>query len=246
MELASLRLDVALVEMSLAPTREISKKLIENSLVQVDGKIQTKPSFKVFDTSDIVVLENNFTRYVSRGAFKLEAALDLFKIDVSGFTAVDFGASTGGFTDLLLQRGAEKVYAIENGVGQLHPKLLSDKRVVSLENINARYIEKGFIPLCDIAVMDVSFISQTKLFTSVLNVLKDGAYFVSLIKPQYEAGKSALNKKGIVKNPSDIERAINFVKEQAKICGFVFIGITESPILGGDGNKEFLVCFKKG
>ena len=245
MELNSLRLDVALVESKLADSRQIAKKLIENSLVKVDGKIQNKASFKVLNTSDIVVLDNDLTQYVSRGALKLEAALDCFQIDVSGFTAVDFGASTGGFTDLLLQRGAERVYAIENGVGQLHQKLRSDDRVISLENTNARYLEKGFIPPSDIAVMDVSFISQTKLYNSVLNLLKDGGYFVSLIKPQFEAGKSALNKKGVVKDPTDIERAVNFVKQQAEISGFNLVGIVESPILGGDGNKEFLAFFIK-
>lgn len=241
----SVRLDIALVERQLAPTRQIAKNLIENSLVQVDGKIQIKPSFKVYQSNRIIVLDNDLTRYVSRGALKLEAALDAFNIDVSGFTAVDFGASTGGFTDLLLQRGAIKVYAIENGVGQLHPKLLSDNRVESYENVNARYIEKGFIPLCDIAVMDVSFISQIKLYTSVLNVLKDNGYFVSLIKPQFEAGKSALNKKGIVKNSADIDRVIKLVKEEAKLFGLNMTGLIDSPILGGDGNKEFLACFIK-
>ncbi len=245
MDVTFSRLDVALVERNLVSTRQLAQKLIESSLVQVDGKIQTKSSFKVLPASEIVILQNSLTRYVSRGALKLEAALDNFRIDVTGFTAVDFGASTGGFTDLLLQRGAEKVYAIENGSGQLHPKLLLDKRVVSYENVNARYIEKGFIPLCDIAVMDVSFISQTKLYSSVINVIKDDGVFISLIKPQFEAGKSALNKKGIVKSSADIDRVIKFIKEEAKIYGLNMTGLIESPILGGDGNKEFLACFIK-
>lgn len=238
------RLDSELVNRGLVPTRELAKKLILASAVLVNDVTVQKPSFKVYSDSTLTIKDNDLTQYVSRGAYKLVAALDYFNIDVSSLIAVDFGASTGGFTDVLLKRGAQKVYAIENGVGQLHEKLQNDKRVFSIENTNARYIEKGFIPLCDIAVMDVSFISQTKLYQSVVNVLKEDGIFISLIKPQFEAGKRALNKKGIVKNEKAISDVLNFIESTASEFSFKLCGCIDSPILGGDGNKEFLAYFK--
>lgn len=238
------RLDSELVNRGLVPTRELAKKLILASAVLVNDVTVQKPSFKVYSDSTLTIKDNDLTQYVSRGAYKLVAALDYFNIDVSSLIAVDFGASTGGFTDVLLKRGAQKVYAIENGVGQLHEKLQNDKRVISIENTNARYIEKGFIPLCDIAVMDVSFISQTKLYQSVVNVLKEDGIFISLIKPQFEAGKRALNKKGIVKNEKAISDVLNFIESTASEFSFKLCGCIDSPILGGDGNKEFLAYFK--
>ncbi len=238
------RLDSELVNRGLVPTRELAKKLILASAVLVNSQVIKKPSFGVTSQSVIEVKETSLTQYVSRGALKLLAALDAFLIDVTALVAVDFGASTGGFTDVLLQRGAKKVYAIENGVGQLHEKLKNDKRVVSIENTNARYIESGFIPLCDIAVMDVSFISQTKLYESVRNVLKDNGIFISLIKPQFEAGKRALNKKGIVKSEKAISEVLKYIEDEASKFSFKLCGCIESPILGGDGNKEFLAYFK--
>lgn len=239
------RLDIYLTENALAPSREAAKKLIQGGYVTVGGKTVTKPSFLVLNDADVAVSQDNeITRYVSRGALKLEAALDSFEIDVKNVTAVDFGASTGGFTDLLLQRGASHVYAIENGVNQLHPKLLSDIRVTSFDNTNARYISKGFIPLCDIAVMDVSFISQTKLYESVTNVLKKDGVFISLIKPQFEAGKEHIGKNGIVKNSEVYQKVISDITEKASFYNLKLIQIIPSPILGGDGNKEFLSYFR--
>ncbi|MBE6700966.1 MAG: TlyA family RNA methyltransferase [Ruminococcaceae bacterium] len=237
------RLDVYLVRRSKVSSRELARKLILSECVLIDGKIITKPSHKIEKEVEIEIKENELTKYVSRGALKLECALDTFNIDVKGLVAADFGASTGGFTDLLLQRGAKKVYAIENGNNQLHEKLRCDKRVVSLENTNARYIEKGFIPPVDIVVMDVSFISQTKLYYSTRNVLKKGGSFVSLIKPQFEAGKSALNKRGIIKDPEIYKKVIENVEKEASLFNFKKINCVESSILGGDGNKEFLIHF---
>lgn len=237
------RLDVYLVNYSYASSRETAKKLISNGYVLVDGKQITKPSFLVNENSVVAVSENDVCKYVSRGALKLEGALDAFGIDVDGFVAVDFGASTGGFTDVLLTRGAAHVYAIENGNGQLHKKLLSDTRVTSYENTNARYLQKGFVPLCDIAVMDVSFISQTKLYESVTNVLKKDGIFISLIKPQFEAGKSKIGKNGVVKDPSVHRAVIEDVCKTAELFGLKTISVIPSPILGGDGNKEFLAYF---
>lgn len=238
------RLDVYLFNYSLAPSRETAKKLIAGGYVTVNGKIVTKPSFSVEEADDVQVKDNDVTRYVSRGALKLEGALDTFKIDVKDLVAVDFGTSTGGFTDLLLQRGAKRVYAIENGSNQLHPKLLSDPRVISFDNTNARYIEKGFIPLCDIAVMDVSFISQTKLFNSVTNVLAQGGIYISLIKPQFEAGKEFIGKNGIVKDSAVHQAVIEKVIKEAETYGLKNVSVIPSSILGGDGNKEFLAYFK--
>lgn len=237
------RLDVYMADNSFCASREIAKKLITSGSVEVDGVCVTKPSFQVNSDNLIIVTENEVTRYVSRGALKLERALDVFNIDVKDMIAVDFGASTGGFTDVLLQRGASRVYAIENGSGQLHPKLRSDNRVVSYENTNARYIEKGFIPLCDIAVMDVSFISQTKLYNSVKNVLKKGGTFVSLVKPQFEAGKAFVSKNGIVKDAKIHKRVVDNVTAEAALYGLKVVSVVESPILGGDGNKEFLAYY---
>lgn len=238
------RLDVQIVSRGILPTRELAKKAIAKSMIFVDGVLVTKPSLKVSPDSVIVLNDNSLTKYVSRGAYKLEAALEAFSINVDGMTSVDFGASTGGFTDVLLQKGAEKVYAIENGRGQLHERLLYDARVVSIENTNARYIDKGFIPLCDIAVMDVSFISQTKLYQSVTNVLKPNGVFISLIKPQFEAGKQYVSKNGIVKDESVRLRVLDFIKNEAELFGFKLVKIIDSPILGGDGNKEYLAYFQ--
>lgn len=238
------RLDVYLVSASLAPSRELAKKLILASAVKVNSRVVTKPSYLVEESDEVLVEENEELNYVSRGALKLKCALDTFGIDVTGMTAVDFGASTGGFTDLLLQRGAERVYAIENGSNQLHEKLLKDNRVISYDNTNARYIEKGFIPLCDIAVMDVSFISQTKLYQSVVNCIKNNAIFISLIKPQFEAGKQFVGKNGIVKDPDVHNRVIENIISQAELFGLKNISVTPSSILGGDGNREFLAYFR--
>lgn len=237
------RLDAYLTLSSLSPSREIAKKLIQSGYVLVDKRVVTKPSFQVTPDMTIEVLDNDMTHYVSRGAYKLKGALDAFNIDVTGFMAVDFGASTGGFTDLLLERGASIVYAIENGSNQLHPRLREDGRVISFDNTNARYIERGFIPLCDIAVMDVSFISQTKLYRSVTNVLKPHGIFISLIKPQFEAGRDAIGKNGIVKDKSIYPAIIDNIKKNAKDFGLTLVSTIKSPILGGDGNTEFLAYF---
>jgi 23S rRNA (cytidine1920-2'-O)/16S rRNA (cytidine1409-2'-O)-methyltransferase len=183
---------------------------------------------------------------LNKKAFLLiEAALDEFDVDVHGLTAIDIGASTGGFTDVLLQRGAVKVYAVENGTAQLHEKLLSDSRVVSLENTDARNLTDDLVPLCDIAVMDVSFISQTLLHKAVSQRLRVGGVFISLIKPQFEAGRTSLNKKGIVKDEKVRRTVVDKVIESAKLFGFEFVGCCQSAITGGDGNIEYLAMFRK-
>lgn len=239
------RLDVYLVENGKSSSRALAQKLISDSSVLVNGKVQTKASFPICRDDEVVVLDNKLLNYVSRGALKLETALDEFELDVNGLTALDIGASTGGFTDVLLQRGAQKVYAVENGNGQLHEKLLSDSRVVSLENTDARTLTDDLVPKCDIVVMDVSFISQTLLHKAVSERLKDGGVFISLIKPQFEAGRSSLNKKGIVKDEKVRRKVIDKVIESGKQNGLEFLKCCQSKITGGDGNIEYLAMFKK-
>jgi len=237
-----MRLDVYLYENKLAKSRSYASELIKNSLVTVDGKVIKKSSFEV--TGQTVKVTGELHGFVGRGGVKLDFALDSFGIDVSGMTAIDVGASTGGFTDCLLSRGAAKVYAVDIGHGQLDEKLLHDDRVVSMEGVNAKDISPDVIPeFCDIAVCDVSFISQTLVFSSVCSVLSDDAVFITLIKPQFECGRAALNKSGIVKDPLDHYRAIKKVISAAEGFGFAATALTASPVSGGDGNREFLVLF---
>ena len=239
-----MRIDVYLVEKGFCESRNRASRLIDEGKVLLDGKTVSKPSFDV-DDGDHTVEITLRDRFVGRGGLKLEAALEQFKIDVEGFRCIDVGASTGGFTDCLLQRGASHVCAVDSGRGQLHQSLVQDIRVTNLEGFNAKELDRESFGTFDIAVTDVSFISQTLLHGPIASVLKDGAIFISLIKPQFEAGRSALSKNGIVKKPIDRERSIVRVLESAEICGFEAIGIIPSPILGGDGNREFLAAFIK-
>ena len=238
-----IRLDLYLFETGICHSRALAKKLILDSSVQVNGKIVTKPSLLISDSDRVELLENKLSKYVSRGALKLEAALDYFNISPKGFVCIDIGASTGGFTDVLLQRGAKCVYAVENGTAQLHEKLLCDPRVVSLENTNARTLSHDIVPVCDMAVMDVSFVSQTLFYKTLSEFLTDDGLFVSLIKPQFEAGREHLNKKGIVKDPKIHDKVIEKVLNAAEDYGFESIGTCKSPIEGGDGNIEYLAAF---
>ncbi len=239
------RLDVYLAETGKAKSRSFASECIKKGLVTVNGKITDKPSFAVEDTDRVEITALPY-EYVGRGGLKLEAALDAFGIDVGDKTAVDIGASTGGFTDCLLRRGAVKVAAVDSGHGQLDEALREDERVINIEGYNARYLKAediGFSP--DIAVCDVSFISQTIIIPAAASVLKDGGMFVSLIKPQFECGKSALGKNGVVKDKWYHAEAIAKVCKSGEENGLNVSGIIKSPIEGGDGNTEFLVCFKK-
>lgn len=238
-----MRLDVYLTENNIYESRKKASDNIKNGYVRVDGRIVTKPSCEV-DGTETIEAVGEMCPYVGRGGFKLEKALDEFKIDVSKKVCVDIGASTGGFTDCLLQRGASKVYAIDSGRDQLHGKLKNDCRVCCMEGVNARYLTHEDIgEKCDIAVMDVSFISQTKLYTSVASVLKKGGLFVSLIKPQFEAGKALVGKNGIVKDDKVRLGVCESIKETARLYGLEMMNIIQSPIKGGDGNVEFLALF---
>ena len=239
-----MRLDVYLVENGLAESRECAKKLILAGQVQIDGVTVDKPAAEIKDEPEITVLTTD--DYVGRGGLKLEAALRIFGVDPTGLRGIDIGASTGGFTDCLLRYGAIEVVALDAGYGQLHPKLLADPRVINIEKYNARDLSSDDTGKAQIAVMDVSFISQTYILPRIPQVLEDGGCLISLIKPQFEAGRGALNKKGIVKAPRDRVAAVRRVITCAEQCGLVCRGIAPSPIKGGDGNEEYLAYFTVG
>jgi 23S rRNA (cytidine1920-2'-O)/16S rRNA (cytidine1409-2'-O)-methyltransferase len=186
------------------------------------------------------------TKYVSRGGLKLEKALREFGVEVEDFICLDVGASTGGFTDCLLQHGAKRVTAVDAGTNQLVWKLRNDERVEARENVNARYLKpKDFAEKFDLIVMDVSFISVTKIFPALAGLLKEQAKMIVLIKPQFEVARGEVGKGGIVREPEKHERVIGEVNAAAAENGFENLGLTESPILGADGNKEFLALYGK-
>jgi len=233
------RLDIELTLRGLAPSRERAKSYISNSWVYVNGVMRDKASFRVED-SDVILLADE-QKYVSRGGYKLEHAINEFGISAQGKICADIGASTGGFTDCLLRHGAERVYAIDVGSNQLAAVLREDKRVISVENTNARYITPETIGvLADIVTADVSFISLKLILPAVRTLLKSGGEAVCLIKPQFEIGREKLGKRGIVKNPEDHKSVLAAFETYAKDNGFSVSGIIDSPILGGDGNREFL------
>ena len=239
-----MRADIFLYEKGYAKSRSAAQALIKNGAVYINGKPLQKPSEHIIET-DKIEIRGELPKFVSRGGYKLEAALDTFNIDVKGLVCADIGASTGGFTDCLLQRGAAKVYAIEGGRDQLDATLLRDPRVVSIEGLNARELEFVHLnELCDIAVIDVSFISQTLIIPNIKKILKDGGIFVSLIKPQFESGREGVGKNGIAK-PEYREAACKRVISFCECAGFENKGLTVSPIKGGDGNTEFLSYFIK-
>ena len=241
-----MRADVYLVSSRYVDSRTRAARLISEGKVIIDGRTLSKASEEISDAEhDVRITEKD--RYVGRGGLKLEAALEQFDIDVRGKRCIDVGASTGGFTDCLLQNGASAVYAVDSGRDQLHPKLRADGRVTNIEGFNARELSSDVFGVFDIAVMDVSFISQTLIHPALSSVLSDGAIYISLIKPQFESGRGALGKNGIVKDPKDRENAILRVLESAYLSGFEVKALIQSPIEGGDGNREFLACFvKKG
>ena len=241
-----MRLDVALLERGLAPSRSKAKEMIQNGAVLQNGAVITRPSEEVAETDELTVLPNDLQRYVGRGGLKLEGALDEFGLSPEGHVCADIGASFGGFTHCLLTRGAQLVYAIDSGRNQLHPSLRENDAVVVMEETNARYLRpEDFDPPVSFAVMDVSFISQTLLHERVYAILSSGGIFISLIKPQFEVGRGGLSKQGIVRNERLRNDAIRSVTKSAESFGFVLKNVISSPIAGGDGNKEFLAYFIK-
>ncbi len=241
-----MRVDVYLAAAGYTQSRKKAQDLIALEAVKIDGEIVKKPSAPINETVEHTVVIDQPFPYVSRGGVKLQSALDGFGINVSRKKAVDVGASTGGFTDCLLRRGASRVVAIDSGVGQLHESLRDDPRVLSVEHFNAREMTAETTEgLCDIAVADVSFISQTYIIPQISGVLVDGGIFISLIKPQFEAGRQALGKSGIVTNSAYRFLAAKRVINCAVQNGFDCIGFMKSAIEGGDGNKEYLAYFVK-
>ena len=244
-----MRIDVYLVNNSHAESRQKAQRLIKSGCVKIDGRVITKTSEELDDAAShsVEISENESEKYVSRGGLKLEGALAAFDVSPEGMVCADIGASTGGFTDCLLQKGAIRVYAFDSGKSQLHPTLESDERVVSKEGFNARYITPDDVgePV-KLAVMDVSFISQTMIIPSLSRLIDRDGIFITLIKPQFEAGRSALGKNGIVKRKEEKLSAVVRVIECAVGEGLDFRGLIPSPIKGGDGNEEFLACFVKG
>lgn len=240
-----MRADIYLFEYGYTKSRSAARALIDGGGVRIDGVIVKKASEQIDESSEHDI-ELEAERFVCRGGLKLEHALEVFGIDVGGSVCIDIGASTGGFTDCLLSRGAKKVYAVDSGHGQLAPSLLARDDVVNIEGYNARDLKKeDFDLLFDIAVMDVSFISQTYMHGGIYSVTSDEGLLISLIKPQFEAGREAVKKGGIVKSASDRERAILRVIDSAAAVGFFCAGILRSPIDGGDGNMEYLALFTK-
>ena len=239
-----MRIDKYLFEKQYAKSRSYAATMIADGLVFCNGSQVLKASLEVCE-SDHIEIRGEILRYVSRGGLKLEGALMTFGIDVEDYVCIDVGSSTGGFTDCLLQRGAKRVYAVDSGSCQLHEKLSHDPRVIVMENTNVRYMTEDALPeLCDIAVCDVSFISQTLLHRTITMFLKEGAQFVTLIKPQFEVGREGLGKKGIVKNDSFRQKACDRVIESCSSLGLELIAMMDSPIEGGDGNREFLAHFR--
>lgn len=242
-----MRADLYLFRNGHADSREQARRLIEEGAVRIDGQPVGKPSLAVDEEREhtVTVTLPAAMRYVGRGGLKLERALEVFRVCPRGMIALDIGASTGGFTDCLLQNGAAGVYAIDSGEGQLHPRLCRDPRVVNIEKCNARALTPAQIGgvKADLAVMDVSFISQTCILPVLPPLLREEGQLISLIKPQFEAGRSAVGKGGIVRRREHREAAIRRVLEGAASVGLVCVGLTVSPITGGDGNIEYLALF---
>ncbi len=237
------RLDLLLVERGLAATREKAQALILAGEVRVGGDVARRPSTFVERVADVSV--ETAPPYVSRGGFKLAHALDEFGLDVADATVVDVGASTGGFTDVLLQRGCKRVYAVDVGYGQLAWSLRQDPRVVVLERTNVRYLESLPEPMSG-AVIDTSFISLTLVLPAVVRLLDPGGWIVALVKPQFEAGRGLVGKGGVVRDPNVHRMVLNNVFEFATSIGLAVSGCTASPILGPAGNREFLALFRRG
>lgn len=241
------RLDVYLAASGRAASRTLAAKLVEGGYVKVNGRTVLRPAFPVEETDQVeAAADNPLERYVSRGGLKLERALEEFGVDPAGLVCVDIGASTGGFTDCLLQHGAARVYAVDSGSDQLHPSLRSDPRVCSMERRNARDLSAADLgEKADLAVMDVSFISQSCLYGAVCRVLKPEGVLISLIKPQFEAGPGALNKNGVVTDEAVRRRVTETLSEKAAGHGLVMRRTAPSPIPGGDGNRETLALFER-
>lgn len=221
-------------------SRTLAQQLIKEGSVAVNGNIVSKPSFYVSAEDEIEII-GELPRYVGRGGLKLEKAVDLFKIRLKDLTCIDVGASTGGFTDCMLQNGAKLVYAVDVGQDQLDESLKNDSRVISLENLDVRQAASYINEKADFVSVDVSFISLKQVLPAVKELVKTGGKVIALIKPQFEVGKSGVGKRGVVKDSNLRNKAVEEIKSFASALGFKVNGLTESPIKGGDGNIEYLI-----
>jgi len=241
------RIDKLLVERGFAESRTKAQAMIMAGVVLVDEQRVDKPSLQ-FDTNSSIRVKGGddpTSRYVGRGGLKLEAALREFQLDVTGLTCLDVGASTGGFTDCLLQHGAKRVVAIDVGHNQIDWRLRNEPRVEVREGVNARYLHPpDFSEKFELAVMDVSFISATKVLPAIAPLLIDGGAIVTLIKPQFEVGRGEVGSGGIVRDPEKRSRVVEEVNDAAQSLGLTVIGVIESPIQGAEGNIEFLALYK--
>jgi len=239
------RLDSLLVSQSLLPSREQASRLILAGRVKVDGVVRDKPGKLVRSDVQVEIVQPE-SQYASRGGEKLAPALDAFGLSCAGLVVMDVGASTGGFTDCVLQRGAQRVYAIDVGYGQLDWRLRTDPRVIVMDRVNIRYLSPADIPeFVDLVVIDVSFISLKMVWPAVLPVLKPHGYLVALIKPQFEVGKGQVGKGGIVRDEYLREVVKNQFMDYAKLLSLDLVGLIDSPVLGKKGNKEILIALKK-
>ncbi len=239
------RLDLLLVDKGLISTRTKAKTIIEGNLVRVDGRIVNKPGTRV-PIDATLTLEKGQNPYVSRGGLKLAGALADLALDPQGLSVLDGGASTGGFTDCLLQKGAKKVYAVDVGYGQLAAKIRQDERVLVMEHINLRHFPKDSIgePL-DLIVLDLSFISATKVLANLYPLLKEKGLMLILVKPQFEVGPQNVGKGGIVKDSCLHRAALQKVRHAAEAMGFNYKGFAPSCLAGSDGNQEFFLLLEK-
>jgi len=237
------RLDQRVLEEHPTLTRTYIQSLIMQGKVLVDDVPCTKAGTQIADDAHIR-LRDVQQKFVSRAGYKLEKALDFFEISVKDLIVLDAGLSTGGFSDCLLQRGAKKIYGIDVGYGQAHEKIRQDPRVVVMEKTNLRYVE-ALPELVDLVTLDLSFISVLKVIPSIKKLMQPHGMLIVLIKPQFEAQRGQVGSGGIIKDPKVHEEVIHNVVEGIKEQGFAFIGVTDSPITGTDGNKEFLAYFKK-
>jgi 23S rRNA (cytidine1920-2'-O)/16S rRNA (cytidine1409-2'-O)-methyltransferase len=242
--MAKIRLDQLLVERNMAESREQAQRLIRAGLVTVAEQLATKPGHQFKDDAAVFLKEKE--KYVSRGGLKIEGAHNQFGFDLQDTICLDIGSSTGGFTDFMLQHGAAKVYAVDCGTNQLHYKLRQDPRVVVMENTNARYISPEDIPdPADFCSIDTSFISLTKILPPLKNLIKPGGHIISLIKPQFEAGKNQVGRGGVVRDPAIHEEVIEKVRKfGTEELGFQWLELCTSPIKGPAGNIEFLAYWK--
>lgn len=237
------RLDVYLSDNNIVKSRSLAAILIKQGSVEVNGRICTKPSFTVGDGDNVKII-GELPKYVGRGGLKLEKALAHYRLHLDGTVCIDIGASTGGFTDCMIQNGAAKVYSVDVGTDQLDEKLRNDSRVISMEKTDIRNCV-GTLPQVDFISIDVSFISLKLVLPSAFALLKDGGECVALIKPQFEAGKAHLSKNGIVRDTKVHKKVCDNIAEFASAVGFERSEIIPSPITGGDGNTEYLIYLKR-